>query len=729
VAGDSRDGAGGEPQPLDGGRATAGEAAAANLGDTPGAAAGQASDDDDQPPAPSGLLCELMPHPERVGLVDREPEFSFLLTSPHASETQLAYQILVATSEAQLGIDEGSAWDSGKVLSPASVDIPYAGLELEASTTYFWKVRWWDSRDRASDWSEPQSFQLDVDTAYATPREPVEQESREPARVTTLGNGRIFAEFSRAAFGWLELDIDAPAATTLDIELGESALGQSVNPEPGGRIRYVHTSLEVTPGRRRYRVETPKDAQNTGDAAFALPEALGVVLPFRYVGISGAEGLTTLELRQIALHYPFDARAATFSSSNPQLDSVYELSKYSIIATTFAAVYLDGDRERIPYEGDAYIQQLGHYSLDRDYALARFSLEYLLDHPTEYTEWQQHTVALAWNDWMYTGNTEALTHAYSKLQTQHTFEDRLTASGLIDTSGLEDLVDWPAAERDGYELLPINTVVNAFFYRTMQQMADIAAALGKVDDATRYRRLADDARAGLQREVFDSTTGLYVDGVGSTHSSLHANMLPLAMGLVPDDALHRVVEFVKSRGMACSVYGAQYLLEGLYRAGAADAALALLTSPSERSWLHMLDVGASITTEAWDLKYKPNSDWNHAWGAAPANILPRYLLGVRPLSPGFARAEVRPQPASLTHVEGVVPTIRGPVEVAWKAGPEPELSVTLPVNMTAELALPDALGDACQVLMDGEPAATTTLEGVRWLQALGSGRHRLSCGP
>ena len=34
---------------------------------------------------------------------------------------------------------------------------------------------------------------------------------------------------------------------------------------------------------------------------------------------------------------------------------------------------LDGDRERTPYEGDAYLQQLGHYSTDRDFALARFS--------------------------------------------------------------------------------------------------------------------------------------------------------------------------------------------------------------------------------------------------------------------------------------------------------------------------------------------------------------------
>ena len=32
-----------------------------------------------------------------------------------------------------------------------------------------------------------------------------------------------------------------------------------------------------------------------------------------------------------------------------------------------------------------------------------------------------------------------------------------------------------------------------------------------------------------------------------------------------------------------------------------------------------------MTLEAWDLKYKPNADWNHARGTAPANIIARYM--------------------------------------------------------------------------------------------------------
>ena len=42
--------------------------------------------------------------------------------------------------------------------------------------------------------------------------------------------------------------------------------------------------------------------------------------------------------------------------------------------------------------------------------------------------------------------------------------------------------------------------------------------------------------------------------------------------------------------MACSVYGSQYLLEALYKAGEADYALQLMTSDSKRSWLNMIRV-------------------------------------------------------------------------------------------------------------------------------------------
>ena len=113
-----------------------------------------------------------------------------------------------------------------------------------------------------------------------------------------------------------------------------------------------------------------------------------------------------------------------------------------------------------------------------------------------------------------------------------------------------------------------------------------------------------------------------------------------------------------------------------------------MTAPGERSWRHMIeDVGTTITLEAWDTKYKPNQDWNHAWGAAPANLLPRKVLGVEPLEPGMAKVMIWPRAGKLAWAKGKVPTVKGPIDVGWQRKPgEFRLAVELPPGVTATIA-------------------------------------------
>jgi hypothetical protein len=97
----------------------------------------------------------------------------------------------------------------------------------------------------------------------------------------------------------------------------------------------------------------------------------------------------------------------------------------------------------------------------------------------------------------------------------------------------------------------------------------------------------------------------------------------------------------------------------------------------------MIKSGSTMTTEAWDIKYKKNLTWNHAWGAAPANLIPRKLMGVEPLEPGFARVRIRTQVyAGLKEAKLKMPTVRGTIEVGWK---ERQIDVTVPANMVAEV--------------------------------------------
>jgi len=447
------------------------------------------------------------------------------------------------------------------------------------------------------------------------------------------------------------------------------------------------------------------------------------------------------------VHYPFDEKASFFKSPNSILNAVWELCKYTIKATSFCGIYVDGDRERIPYEADAYINQLGHYCVDREYTLARYTLEYLIQHPTWPTEWQFHSIMMAWADYMYTGETQALATFYDDLCVK-TLIELAREDGLISTEssqcteeferklhiyhprytfshGLRDLVDWPAGERDGHEMLPINTVVNAFHYRALVLMSRIASVLGRDEDQKRFAKQAARVKEAINRLLFDRERGVYVDGEGSRHASLHSNMFTLAFGLVPEWQRERVVSLVKSRGMACSVYAVQYLLEALYLNGEDRYALELLTAQHDRSWWNMIQVGSTITLEAWDWKYKNNLDWNHAWGAAPANIIPRFLMGIRPLKPGFSKILIQPRPGTLESAEMKLPTIRGSVVVRFENYSKRPfiLEVEIPEETTARIDIPQLAHADTNVVVDGRLVQGMLNGKFVTIDKLGPGHH------
>lgn len=502
--------------------------------------------------------------------------------------------------------------------------------------------------------------------------------------------GRTFVDFGQEAFGWLEL-LPPPGCTggVCQVVLGEAKLPDGrVDAWPGGTIRSQRVECVLPAGDAPFRVPLRRDARNT-DFSLAVPPVklrpeTGVVMPFRYAEFYAAPfSVTSASVRQARVHYPIDQAESSFACSDARLTRVYDFCKYTIVATSFAGLYVDGDRERVPYEADAYINQLGHYAISSDGALARASHEYLLRHPTWPTEWKQHSIMMAWADWMWTGATDSVARCYATLKDEKLLLSRARPDGLLASEperfrphGERDLIDWPPRDRDGYVFSPASAVINAFFFRNLREMADLARALGRTDDAAAFDARAARVRARYNDLFRDPADGLYRDGEGVAHKGLHANAAALAFGLVLDGDRARVADALAARGMVCSVYFAQYLLEALYAGGRDDAALALMTASSDRSWLGMMAQGATVAFEAWNMNDKPNLDWNHAWGTPPLNIISRYVLGVTPLEPGFAKALIRPRPGGLARVKGTVPTVRGGIEVEIDGG---TLRVNTPV--------------------------------------------------
>lgn len=668
---------------------------------------------------PSGLTVEYIREPKFTKIIDSKPEFSWVV--PKEADLQKGYQVLVASSKSNIENNIGDVWNSGNVRSSQSADVEI-GAELEENKTYFWKVRIFDKDNRLSEYSEAQQFITGEFGEKLTSHNWFEIEKINPVDLRKTADREYFADFGKAAFATLNISYSAKQKETLTIRLGEKLLDGKIDMKPGGTIRAAEVELEVVPGKKEYQIELIPDKRNTNEMAVALPDSFPVIMPFRYAEIECKENLQAEDLTQEAYFNYFEENTSSFSCSNDILNQVWEMCKYSQKATSFAGVYVDGDRERIPYEADAYLNQLSHYSVDNEYAIARRTIEYFMVKPTWPTEWQLHVALLFYADYMYTGNTELIEKYYEPLKHKTLMEleyrDGLISTkspklngefmaklGFADTTQrVRDIVDWPPAqkdtgwklskdwpqgERDGFVFTPVSTVINSFFYMNMVIMAEFARVLNKPEEALDFEFRAARVKKSMNELLLNKEKGYYTDGIETAHGAIHSNMLPLAFDIVPEAYKKKVADYVKTRGMGCSVYGAQFLMEGLYNAGAADYALELMTATHDRSWYNMIKGGSTISWEAWDLKYKPNQDWNHAWGAAPANIVPRYMWGIQPKTPGYDVATIKPQLADLKNSSIVVPTIKGQIKADYnKVNNRLSLyNIEIPASMVAEFQM------------------------------------------
>ncbi len=569
------------------------------------------------------------------------------------------------------------------------------------------------------------------DRLVASPLAPVERHVAAPAAILVDDAAGMVIDFGRAWAGGALLQAVGTAGDRIELRYGEV-----LETEPGNRpaVRYRLTTGNV------YR-----DVWTLTDGPQQL--ATWGLRVFRYLELRYLDGTPDLTgIRAAALRYRFDADAATFSSSDPVLDRVWRLSADTIEALN-VNLYVDSwTRERLPYEADAYLQQRSHLALDRDPALARYSVDFTLANRTWPTEWPLFGLLAVHDLWWTTGDLDQVREQYHRLPDLLPTRWLDPATGLVrkpsdggvagdrDRGGFDrDLVDWPPSERDGYRFGEVNTVINALSYRCYRAAAELARALGEQTDADRYDATADRLADAIEQFLFDPSAGHYADGLeadGSRidHHAIHAQLYPLWADAVPAARVDGVIADLGRRGMACSVYSAAFLLEGLFEHGAGDLALPLITAPGRRSWRHMLDVGAGAAMEAWDIEFKPNLSHSHPWGASPAYLLPQGLFGLRPLEPGYRSFAIRPQPAGLDRARVRLPIPDGAISASYvRTGDRLDLLLDVPPDTTGQLSLPAGPGRPDEVELDGRMIRLR--RSGRWLTAdppLLGGEHRVA---
>ncbi|MEP2057440.1 MAG: hypothetical protein ABJJ05_06510, partial [Maribacter litoralis] len=158
-----------------------------------------------------------------------------------------------------------------------------------------------------------------------------------PTKVDKLDTESYLIDFGKAFFGTVQLNSTIGQVDSLVIHLGEKLNDENrIDRDPGGTIRYQKVVLTNLPANQKIKIKLTPDKRNSTGAAILLPDSIGVVMPFRYCEIENLKiPFKELSIHQRALHNKFNDNASSFSSSNKILDSIWQLCKHTIKATSF----------------------------------------------------------------------------------------------------------------------------------------------------------------------------------------------------------------------------------------------------------------------------------------------------------------------------------------------------------------------------------------------------------
>ena len=169
---------------------------------------------------PIGLVCEFLENP--LGLETRTPRLSWRLDDPRPGACQTAYRLVAASSAAKLAEGKYDLWDTGRVTSADTLDIPYAGKALSPRDAVFWRVMVWDKDGTPSPWSDAATFEIGlfgrgcVTALWIGARKPRTRPGM-PApmfrKAFSLDGEPVRARLHVSAFGDLEMSVNGRPAS------------------------------------------------------------------------------------------------------------------------------------------------------------------------------------------------------------------------------------------------------------------------------------------------------------------------------------------------------------------------------------------------------------------------------------------------------------------------------------------------------------------------------------
>lgn len=508
----------------------------------------------------------------------------------------------------------------------------------------------------------------------------VRHESLPPVSDTPVAGGTLF-DFGQNLVGWLRLRVRGPAGHRLV-------------------VHHAEVLVEGVLARRPLRSARAEDVfvLSGGDDVF---EPTLTFHGFRYAHIEGWDRVSG-EVEAVVVGSELH-RTGTFACADPVLNRFHENVVWSLRGNTVGIPTDCPQRdERLGWTGDiavfaptaCYLFDMSAFlrawlaDLRAEQAAADGRVPYVVpdplkgwavregERPESTAIWSDAAVWVPWALWESRGDLDVLTESYPSMRAHlRRVLARLSPRGVWE--GDFQFGDWldPTAPPDDptAAIASPDVIATAALHRSLVLAGRTAWLVGESSDAREW-----EARAARLRDDF-AAAYLQPDGTITSDAPAVYALSIVAEILSPaatERAGARLVALVRQAGhrIIAGFAGAPYLCEALTRVGALDDAYGLLMNRASPSWLHPVELGATTVWERWDslrddgsLNPGEMTSFNHYALGAVADWMHRTLIGIVPLSPGYARVRLHPQPGGgLPWAQGALETPQGLVAVRWE---------------------------------------------------------------
>lgn len=587
--------------------------------------------------------------------------------------------------------------------------------------------------------------------AYPAPPVRVTQEIK-PIRMTSPTNNVYIFNLGQNFAGIVRLKVKGPAGTTITLRYGEMLY-------PDGRL--------MTENLRKARATDTYILK--GDPKGEIWSPRFTFHGFQYVEVTGLPGKPEPDtITGLVLH-----SAVPLKSSFECSDSVINRLFKNIVWTqraNFLELPTDCPQrdEREGWMGDAQIYaRSATYNAD----VAAFYSKWLrevVEAQLDYGPYPDYCpypfmvgrggVATGWTDagiivpytvWKVYGDTRLLERLWPSMTRFMQWRRKVAKDylGIAHPDG-NGYGDWLNLN----EPTPLEFLDTIYLGYTTRLMAEMAAALGRAEEAADYQDLFRKIRQAFMAKYVKADGTFTVDTQTAYATAIYSGLLP-EEGRAQAGA--RLAQKIKEREyrMSTGFLGTQPLLPALTASGHHDLAVRLFQSRRFPSWGFEVEQGATTIWERWDSFTKEfgfngasgnqnasmNSFAHYAFGAV-CEWMFATLAGVDTARDGFRQIVLQPHPPTpgsnpentpISWVKVSYDSINGPIQVHWRRSPGLfDYAVTLPANTTATLYLPANRLNG--VFEGGKPVAKARgikvvgFENQRAILELGSGAYRFS---